>query len=193
MFRRRKFVFDDEAKTLFLEHIEANGLVNKAARHIGTTSRTVNAELKADQEFSDSFDESMSLYLESLEEEIHRRAVQGVEEDVYYKGEVVGEKQVYSDQLLVFLTKANIEKYGDRSKQDIHITGGVLVAAAPSSDGQSWLAAQEAKALPAPPPPTTALPAPTNTDQAPNQTPQPQEAKPRDEEERPDERFIIDL
>jgi hypothetical protein len=151
MFRRRKFVFDDDAKQAFLVHIEEHGLVGKAARHIGTTSRIIKAAVKDDEEFSEAFDESMALYLESLEEEIHRRGVEGVEEEIYFKGEVVGSKQVYSDQLLVFETKANIEKYGDKSKQEVHITGGVLVAAAPAVSPQAWIEAQEAQnQLPAP-------------------------------------------
>ena len=154
MFRRRKFVFDDEAKQVFLEHLEHNGLVGKAAKHAGTIQRIVTAEAKADPEFSEALDEAMLLYCESLEEEIHRRGTVGIEEEIFYKGEPIASKTVYSDQLLIFETKAKIEKYGDRSKQEVNITGGVLLAAAPAATAQQWLKAQETRNQ-LPPPPST--------------------------------------
>ncbi len=152
MFKRRKFVFDDDAKQAFLEHIEETGLVAKSARLIGTTSRVVKAELRHDEVFKEAFEQANDLFLESLEEEIYRRGVTGIEEPVFFKGVQTDSKTVYSDQLLIFQTKANIEKYGDRSKQDVHITGGVLVAAAPAVSPEAWLEAQEAQnALPGTP------------------------------------------
>lgn len=145
MFRRRKFILDDMAKQAFLDHFEKNGLVGKAARHIGTTSRVVNNAIADDEEFRAAYEESGRIFNESLEEEIYRRGVLGVEEPVFYKGEECGTKTVYSDTLLVFQTKANIEKYGDKSKQDINITGGVLVAAPVAHNAQAWFDDQAAQ------------------------------------------------
>lgn len=144
MFRNRKFVFTDEAKQAFLDHLEEHGLLAKAARHIGTTSTVVKREIKDDKEFKEAFDHANELYGELLQEEIHRRGVTGIQEPQFYKGELMPDtKTVYSDQLLIAAVKANVEKFKDKSKQDIHITGGVLVAAPIATSPEAWLAAQE--------------------------------------------------
>ena len=52
---------------------------------------------------------------ESLEREATRRAVEGVDEPVYQKGECVGYIRKYSDVLLIFMLKgAKPEKYRER-------------------------------------------------------------------------------
>lgn len=53
----------------------------------------------------------------SLEAEARRRAMDGVDEPVYHKGEVVGHVRKYSDTLLIFLLKAHRpHKYRDNYK-----------------------------------------------------------------------------
>ena len=139
MFRRRKFVLDDRAKQAFLDHVEVNGLLASAARHVGTVSRTIIEALKVDEEFSEAYQEALELYNDSIVNEIHRRAIEGVEKGVYYKGVRMDTEIVYSDSLLQLHAKANIEKYQDRSKQEVNITGGVLVAPAPVATAEQWL------------------------------------------------------
>jgi hypothetical protein len=52
---------------------------------------------------NDSLDEST----DSLEDEARRRAVEGVDEPVFYQGAVVGHVKKYSDELLKMLLRAN--------------------------------------------------------------------------------------
>jgi hypothetical protein len=55
-----------------------------------------------------------------VEEEITRRAIEGVEEDVYYKGEVVGKKKNYSDTLLLERARAlDPQRYGRKSQVNV--------------------------------------------------------------------------
>lgn len=151
MFKRRKFVFDDEAKYAFLEHLAENGRIPSAARHIGTLSTVAKAEIKADSEFAEAVEEALLLYNDKIIGEIHRRAIEGVEKGIYYKGDRIDTELVYSDNLLIAHAKANIEKYRDKSKQEVVITGGVLVAPATAATAESWLADNSPKAeLPAP-------------------------------------------
>lgn len=96
------------------------------------------------------WEESLELFADELEVEMHRRAVHGTDEPVFYKGEVVGEVRKYSDQLAITLAKATRpEKFRDNVKLDADITGGVLVVpgkmsveeflasqAAPKEDGE---------------------------------------------------------
>jgi hypothetical protein len=71
-------------------------------RHSKTGLEFVEAEKLAREQF-----------VERLEKEMLRRAVEGVSEDVYFKGQRVGQRKVYSDTLLIALAKGNSEKYRD--------------------------------------------------------------------------------
>ena len=51
--------------------------------------------------------------LSDMEDEAHRRAHDGVDEDVYHQGQVVGKTKKYSDVLLMFLMKAADPRYRD--------------------------------------------------------------------------------
>lgn len=57
---------------------------------------------------------------DSLEAEAVRRAMYGVDEDIIFKGELVGTKTVYSDSLLTNLLKARRpDVYGERITQSL--------------------------------------------------------------------------
>ena len=58
---------------------------------------------------------------DALEDEAVRRAVDGVDEQVFYQGKACGVVRKYSDTLLIFLLKGRRpERYRDRSS---HATG----------------------------------------------------------------------
>jgi hypothetical protein len=70
-----------------------------------------------DLAYAEKFASAREEAVDLLEGEALRRAVQGVEEPVFYKGERVDKGQVrrYSDVLLIFLLKANRPvKFRDR-------------------------------------------------------------------------------
>ena len=68
-----------------------------------------------DERFRTGLLDARLRFVESLEDEAHRRAVIGIPKDVYYRGEVVGSEREYSDTLLVTLLKANApDKYRER-------------------------------------------------------------------------------
>ena len=61
---------------------------------------------------------------ELLEAEARRRAAMGVEEPVFYKGQVVGHIRKYSDNLLMFLLKAHWpEKFRENLSIDQRVSG----------------------------------------------------------------------
>ncbi len=67
---------------------------------------------KEDQEFANEWDAAEALGTDLLEDEARRRAAQGVDEPVFWKGEVKGFVRKYSDVLLIFMLKARRpEKY----------------------------------------------------------------------------------
>lgn len=75
--------------------------------------------LKKDSTYPDRFTEAHDKACDRLEQEARRRAVEGVEEPVFQKGERVGTIQRYSDKLLEFLLKgAKPQKYKTLIQQD---------------------------------------------------------------------------
>jgi len=104
----------------FLAALSRTGIVNQAADaagvHIATVFRardTRNRQgdsLAEAQKFAKDWDHALERAADRVENEIFRRAIDGVERtyDVYYKGEKIGTRTVlaYSDRLLMFLAKA---------------------------------------------------------------------------------------
>lgn len=147
---KRKLVFDDAAKTLFLEQVSETGLLARSAKAVGFTGRFIKKELEKDQEFAEAFDEAMLEYQELLQREMHRRAVDGVEETVYFQGVPCGTKINYSDSLLTTLTKAKVPEFRDKQKLDVAVSGGVLLTLPSANTPEQWLeSTQIAGELPA--------------------------------------------
>ena len=110
----------------FLEAYEKLGYISKAAAAAGITSRAHYKWMAADPDYAERFDDAHLVHCETLEVEARRRAVEGVTQKVYFKGDVCGDKQVYSDQLLVVLLKGAMpDKYADRKQISGH-NGGPL-------------------------------------------------------------------
>ena len=63
------------------------------------------AHRTTEAEFADAWDDAYDAGNDRLEDEAHRRAVDGVERPVTYRGEVVGSVREYSDVLLMFLLR----------------------------------------------------------------------------------------
>jgi hypothetical protein len=73
---------------------------------VGITRTTHYQWLKDDPAYAAEFERAKERAVESMEEEARRRAVAGVDEPVYYQGEVCGAIRKYSDTLLIFMLKA---------------------------------------------------------------------------------------
>jgi hypothetical protein len=107
----------DKAKNqaAFLAAFRSCGRIDVSAKAAGITSQAHYLWIKKDPEYKRIFAEAREEAVAYLEDEAHRRAVEGTTEDIYYQGEVCGTKLNYSDTLLIFLLKAaNPEKYRDR-------------------------------------------------------------------------------
>lgn len=117
--------FTREKKHLFLESIKTYGNKSRACREVGINYKTFIKHLETDASFSEDFRLAMEQSGDVLEEEAHRRAVEGVARPVFdNNGQVVGEHVKYSDQLLTMLLKAaKPAKYSD--KKQIEVTGTV--------------------------------------------------------------------
>lgn len=123
-----------------------------AARTVGVSLMFVNQWAKDDKITKDRLTEAAAVGTQGLVSAAIQRAVHGVEEDVYYKGEVCGTKTNYSDSLLTTLLKAKVQEFKSEDAQPmVQVNIANLMPRATSYD--QWLAMKDStlnKALPAP-------------------------------------------
>jgi hypothetical protein len=90
----------------FLKAFAETGLVVEAAKKAKVGRTTVYEERQRNETFALKWAEIEEWTTEEMEQEARRRAVLGVEEPVYYKGELNGHIRKFSDVLLIFLLKS---------------------------------------------------------------------------------------
>ncbi len=100
--QRRKLVLRQRA---FLEAYRLYGTVLQAC-HIARVARSEHYRWLKRPRYAKRFHEAEEQAIEQLESEARRRALIGVERQVFYKGQVVGTQVEYSDRLLEFKLKA---------------------------------------------------------------------------------------
>jgi hypothetical protein len=95
--------------------------ITKAAKACRVGRRTVYDWLENDKNFKAKFKKARKVAVGVLEDEAHRRAVEGVDKPIFYKGKRVKAKvKEYSDTLLIVLLKANApKKYRERVQSQV--------------------------------------------------------------------------
>lgn len=107
--------FDKTAKSAFVENLRITGEPALAAEACGFTLATVQKHAQKDEEFGLAGFEALQSYRATIAAEIHRRAIEGVDEPVYQGGDLVGHKRKYSDALLLAHAKRHMpNEYGDK-------------------------------------------------------------------------------
>lgn len=109
----------EQKQESFIEAFCALANVTKAAAKARVGRRTVYDWLANDPEFKKAYTAAEPVALGVLEDEATRRAVEGVNKPIYYKGDQVGTMKEYSDTLMIVLLKARApEKYKERTQID---------------------------------------------------------------------------
>lgn len=120
----------EKARERFLDALATGVSVAKAALAGGVSRATVYRWREADEAFAQLWDDAYEAGTDALEDEARRRAVEGTQKPVFYKGEVVGHVREYSDTLLAMqLNARRPEKY--RTNHKVEMTGGVKITIAP--------------------------------------------------------------
>jgi hypothetical protein len=102
----------EEWRDKFLETLRGCGNIRESAAAAGVHRATAYRARDADAEFAEAWDDALDEAADVLEMEARRRAIDGVEEPVYFRGREVGKVRRYSDTLLMFLLKGiRPEKY----------------------------------------------------------------------------------
>jgi hypothetical protein len=91
------------------------GNVKEAAKLAGVSRMTVWRHKTSDPDFAKKFADAEQEAMDVLEREAWRRATEGTDEPVFYKGDQCGTIKRYSDNLLMFLLRGGRpEKYRER-------------------------------------------------------------------------------
>lgn len=116
----KKAIFTNEQKIIFLDELSQHGVIKYACQKAGISRLTFYYNYQSDEEFRRLVDDAFVLGAINIEDEAKIRAVEGVEEEVYFKGEMVGTVRKFSDFLLTFLLKGNFPyKYGGVQSEDV--------------------------------------------------------------------------
>lgn len=90
----------------FLTSIKKLGNVSAACAAAEIERSTAYRAREKFADFAAEWDEALEMAADAMEAEAQRRATQGVDEPVFYKGVECGAVRKYSDTLLIFLLKA---------------------------------------------------------------------------------------
>lgn len=109
----------------FLANLAATGNVSRSAQAVGRSRGGFYKLKRTEVEFSEAWDQAMEAAADELEAEARRRAVDGVDEPIVYRGAVAKDAdgrtvtvKRYSDVLLMFLLNgARPEKYKQIKEQ----------------------------------------------------------------------------
>ena len=109
---------------VFLTALRETGNVSALARRAGTSRSVCYGRRRRDSGFAAAWEDALGEAADRLEMEAFRRAADGVGEDRFFGGHVVGEVTRYSDALLMFLLRARRpQRFGPRPKTGSGITG----------------------------------------------------------------------
>ncbi len=134
--------FTPKKREKFLETLAATCNVSKSAQAVGVSTVTVYKTRRKDEAFAMEWEQAIEAGTATLEAEAMRRAFDGVDEPVFYQGEIVGHVRKYSDNLAMFLLKAHApEKYRERSDVNMTHSGEakfVMYAVETAKDADEW-------------------------------------------------------
>lgn len=91
----------------FLATLSQTGNVSRACAAAGIGRMTAYEWKREDTVFAQAWEDAIEAGTDDLAQEAIRRAHIGVDDPVYYKGEVCGTVRKYSDTLLIFLLKSH--------------------------------------------------------------------------------------
>lgn len=113
-------------QSAFLSAYEECGNITAAAKMANMDRTTHYKWMLEDDTYSEKFEAANMVFVETMEAEARRRAIEGVEVPIYWQGARVGTKQQYSDTLMIFLLKGELpDKYKERAEQDVKHSGQI--------------------------------------------------------------------
>jgi argininosuccinate synthase len=112
---KARSVISHPKKRAFLAAYAKCGNVTVAAEQAEISRKAHYEWMQADPIYAEWFEDAHEEAIQRMEAEARRRAVEGVMKPVFYKGEIVGYVNEYSDNLLMFNLKAARSSIGSGS------------------------------------------------------------------------------
>lgn len=120
----------EKEREAFLSALREGASVSAAAKKAGVGRSTVYEWRNADDDFARAWDDAYETGTDAIEDEAKRRAVEGTDKPIFYKGAQVATVKEYSDTLLMQqLNARRPEKY--RTNHKVEHTGGLKITIAP--------------------------------------------------------------
>lgn len=128
-------------RRVFLGVLAKTGQVAEAARACGyTDTATLQKFRRNDEDFAEAWDHALESAADVLEDEMWRRAHDGVLEPTYYKGKIVGYTTKYSDAIGMFILRGlRPHKYRENARGgDTNIHFGIAVLPMTAQNDEQW-------------------------------------------------------
>ncbi len=135
-----KVILAKKKRKVFLRILAQTGKVAEAARAVGfQDTSSLQTFRRNDEDFAEEWENALDSAKHVLEEAAIDRAVNGVLEPTYYKGEVVGYTPKYSDALMMFILRKLDPAYRDTSRGgETNITFGIAVLPMTAQSDEQW-------------------------------------------------------
>jgi len=102
-------------QAVFLRQFEASGEIGPSARTAGINRDTHYHWLQTDPAYRAAYADAEQMRVEILEKELRRRGLVGWDEPIFWRGQKIGDRRVYSDACLIFALKGEKpNKYRER-------------------------------------------------------------------------------
>lgn len=125
--------FSEEAMNIVILELSKGKSRSWAANMAGVSVKALRDWEEKNQDFAEACREAVEIGTDFIEDEAHRRAVQGVLKPVFQQGTLVGKVVEYSDRLLEMTLKARRpDKY--RERHDVRSTSTIVLKAEPGDD-----------------------------------------------------------
>jgi hypothetical protein len=111
----------EQQQEIFLSTYRKTGALQKSCSAAGITKRSLEAFTNSikGEDFADAFQNALEEWQETIEAEISRRAIEGVDKGVYFKGVLMDTEKEYSDSLLIKMAESTIPKYSKKLEIDM--------------------------------------------------------------------------
>jgi hypothetical protein len=103
----------------FLKKLAKTGAINRSRRTFSLGRNTLRA-LRRNPEIEARICDALETFREKCEKSIDKRAFEGVDEPIYFEGEVVGHKKKYSDALAMFRLRGLAPETYSEKHQHVH-------------------------------------------------------------------------
>lgn len=124
----------------FLNELEKTGLWNQAAARMGLPGRVLDRIAKMDDRFRIMCEDRMKGYVDTLQEELHRRAVLGWDEPQFNHktGAQIGVVRKFDSRLLEMMIKRHVPEYNEKLDVTVNQQVGVLVVPIRATSVSEW-------------------------------------------------------